>query len=284
MAIFIRSSGMFANDVWFSLTAAEDSMPIDSINSPLANGTNNSTDDIDLARVKDEPDSDQDDKGLVLDDTSEFVRNITLDAPTVKRSDSVQPKPQLEPAPVPASQSGRQTADQIITSIDTETNGVKDEEMEEGETMDIDAEERAAEEALLAGDDGQSLAQVDGIEGTSAELHVNRGMMSTMNMLRQQGLIKPLTPEEIAKASLYKDRQQWLVQRRQQQADLEAAKYAARQAGASKDQRTRELENRAREKEMARRDLEAFKDYKPQIEIKYTDDHGREMTPKEAWK
>ena len=35
---------------------------------------------------------------------------------------------------------------------------------------------------------------------------------------------------------------------------------------------------------MARETVEAFKHYKPVVEIKYSDDFGRALSPKEAWK
>ena len=39
-----------------------------------------------------------------------------------------------------------------------------------------------------------------------------------------------------------------------------------------------------REQQEARQNLEAFKNYKPDVNIVYYDEFGRELTPKEAWK
>ena len=49
-------------------------------------------------------------------------------------------------------------------------------------------------------------------------------------------------------------------------------------------QAQREYENRLREQQEARQNLEAFKNYKPDVNIVYYDEFGRELTPKEAWK
>ena len=49
-------------------------------------------------------------------------------------------------------------------------------------------------------------------------------------------------------------------------------------------QATREYENRVREQQEARQKLEAFKNYKPDVNIVYYDGFGCELTPKEAWK
>jgi U4/U6.U5 tri-snRNP-associated protein 1 len=54
--------------------------------------------------------------------------------------------------------------------------------------------------------------------------------------------------------------------------------------GGNKDQSQREYENRMREQQEARDNLEAFKNYKPDVNIVYYDEFGRELTPKESWK
>lgn len=58
----------------------------------------------------------------------------------------------------------------------------------------------------------------------------------------------------------------------------------AKSRGSNKDQATREYENRLREQQEARDSLEHFKHYKPDVNIVYHDEFGRELTPKEAWK
>lgn len=57
-----------------------------------------------------------------------------------------------------------------------------------------------------------------------------------------------------------------------------------RSKGSNKDQVQREYDNRIREQQEAREQMEAFKNYKPDVEIKYYDEFGREMDRKEAWK
>ena len=53
--------------------------------------------------------------------------------------------------------------------------------------------------------------------------------------------------------------------------------------GGNKDQATRKYENRSREQQEARDNLEMFKHYKPDVNIIYYDEYGRSLTPTE-WK
>jgi U4/U6.U5 tri-snRNP-associated protein 1 len=64
----------------------------------------------------------------------------------------------------------------------------------------------------------------------------------------------------------------------------EAEKVQNRTTGGTEDQAQREYENKQRAYNMAQRQMEAFKHYKPNVEIAYTDEFGRDLTPKEAWK
>lgn len=57
-----------------------------------------------------------------------------------------------------------------------------------------------------------------------------------------------------------------------------------RAKSSTKDQAQREYENRQREQHDARDVMDLYKDYKPDVEIKYYDEFGREMDKKEAWK
>jgi U4/U6.U5 tri-snRNP-associated protein 1 len=74
----------------------------------------------------------------------------------------------------------------------------------------------------------------------------------------------------------------WLAEQRRRIAQRELDRAKSR--GSNKDQATREYENRVREQQDARDSLDHFKHYKPDVNIVYHDEFGRELTPKEAWK
>ncbi|KAK4046213.1 hypothetical protein OIV83_006245 [Microbotryomycetes sp. JL201] len=214
---------------------------------------------------------------LVLDDTSEFVRNIQLAAArppapktngvVVKKeegTESVMPMIKREQEDVPL--------DELVTSRD-------DSAMEQDD--DDEQEEGLVQEEL---DVKPKVEDDDAALGTQAEATVSKGLASTLSLLRHQGLIKPRTPEEIERERVIKEREAWLAKKRQRDEEREADRIASRQAGASKDQAQREYENRMRDQREAQEALESFKNYKPNVNLEYRDEFGRALTAKEAWK
>lgn len=107
-------------------------------------------------------------------------------------------------------------------------------------------------------------------------------MASTLKILRQQGIIATPSSEVIDRERTQLNRDRWLAEHRHRLAQRELERLRSR--GTGKDQATREYENRQREQQEAREALEAFKDYKPDVDIKYHDEFGRVLTTKEAWK
>lgn len=219
---------------------------------------------------------------LVIDDTSEFIRMISLPqeraaaAAKKKNSEELQLHSQQIPSPtslVP----GPSRADTVMAGSEI------DEE-----------EERREMERLMAGDEkrtgdgrpeGDVTEQDTAVYGaTGSEKYVRGGMASTLSLLKAQGLIKPLTHEEREKERLYKEKTRWLVEQRRRDALREVEKERTKRMGDAKDQATREYENRMRESTMAKESMEAYRHYKPDVEIKYNDEFGRELTQKEAWK
>jgi U4/U6.U5 tri-snRNP-associated protein 1 len=160
---------------------------------------------------------------------------------------------------------------------------VKDEEEEDFDMNMLDAiedaikkteeEERAAAEGGDAGGDGV---------GTSSEQTFSTGMASTLNILRQQGILAQPSSDLLDREKTQKQRDLWLADQRRRVAQRELEKLQSR--GANKDQAQREYENRLREQQEARDNMEAFKNYKPDVNIVYYDEFGRALTPKEAWK
>lgn len=226
---------------------------------------------------------DDEDGGLTIDDTSEFVRAITYDPTAVKKEfveASVKPEASPGPSRLPST----------TPRVDSEDVDHPMEEIEAGEV--IVKEEDEEEEAMLNAIES-AIKQAEAMEvdetitgdaavGTSVEQSFGSGMAATLNILRQQGVLAQPKADEAERERVQLQRDLWLADYRRllAQRDLERAKTR----GGNKDQATREYENRVRESQEARQNLDLFRNYKPDVNIVYYDEFGRELTPKEAWK
>ena len=240
-------------------------------------------------------DGDEDGR-ITFDDTSEFVLNVTLESimrpVKAEREDRATSAPQ-EPAPV-------------VVKIERGENG---EIMDEDEDMSDDEDEALAEMAAREGlslpeyrekidkqmremseikaEDievsyaplltklvAESRFSVDNPQEPSAsEPAVGNGMAGVLNLLRQQGTLKKRTAEDEQREKVQKQHDLWLADWRSRQAKMELERIQAR--GGNKDQAQREWENRQREQNEAREALEAYRNYKPDVNIVYHDEFGR---------
>ncbi|KAF7797098.1 hypothetical protein EIP86_008290 [Pleurotus ostreatoroseus] len=228
--------------------------------------------------VDDEPDEQE--GGLVFDDTSEFVRAIAYEPVAVKK------EPPAE-TPVPQSQTERPSEPPDV-QMKVEDEAV--EELEAGEVVvkeeeeDMEAMLNALENAIKE-QEAADVAKQNGEEitvGTATEQTFGAGMAATLNILRSQGVLAQASADEQDREKVQLKRDLWLADYRRMIAHRELEK--AKMRGGNKDQATREYENRLREQQEARQTLEAYKNYKPDVNIVYYDEFGRELTPKEAWK
>lgn len=250
---------------------------------------------MELDRVKEESDDegpagggDEDgDDVLVLDDTSEFVRNITLAAAAppalrtngaiaVKKEEgaqSVMPVIKAEPEDVPLAELGENAQ-----------SGGWGAAREDGEESDEDMAMGGMDSVvpISAEDDVKPKLEDDEIGGSSGSVLVSKGMASTLSLLRHQGLIVPRTPEELERDRVQKEREAWLAAQRKRDREREEERQRSRAAGSSIDQQQREYENRMREQRDAQATLEAFNNYKPNVNLTYHDEFGRDQTPKEV--
>jgi len=215
--------------------------------------------------------------GLVFDDTSEFVRGITYDPIAVKRE-----APRADGPVTPAVLKQASPYEDIPME--------EAEELEAGEVVvkdedeDDDAMLNAIEDAIRV-TEAEEKAAVEGGNlgvGTSSEQTFNSGMASTLNILRQQGLLATPSSDQVDRERVQLQRDLWLAEQRRRVAQREIDRLKAR--GSNKDQAQREYENRLREQQEARANLEAFKNYKPDVNIMYHDEFGRVLDWKEAWK
>ncbi|KAH9945190.1 SART-1 protein [Epithele typhae] len=216
------------------------------------------------------------DGGLTIDDTSEFVRAITYDPTAVKKE------------PVETSVAASRQPSTPPTA--TKSEDVEMDELEAGEVIvkeedDDEAMLNAIENAILQAEVANvepASAAADAGVGTSEEQSFGSGMAATLNILRQQGVLARPKADDAEREHVQLQRDLWLANYRQMVAQRELERTKMR--GGNKDQATREYENRMREQQEARQNLEAFKHYKPDVNIVYYDEFGRALTPKEAWK
>ena len=221
-----------------------------------------------VIKVEDEPEGEA---GLVFDDTSEFVRSVTYDPVAVKQE--AQPERSLSKVAPETQRDLKQEEDEPMEELEAGEVVVKEED--DDEEM-LNAIEYAMKEQEAA--DASEEAPV----GTASEQTFSTGMAATLNILRSQGVLAAPGVDQKERERVQLQRDLWLADYRRMVAHRELEKAKAR--GGNKDQATREYENRLREQQEARQNLESFKNYKPDVNIVYYDEFGRELTPKEAWK
>ena len=125
-------------------------------------------------------------------------------------------------------------------------------------------------------------AEDDGV-GTSNEQTFSSGMAATLSILRQQGALQETSAEQREREKLQRKRDLWLSEQRFKIAKRELERQNAR--GGNRDAAQREYDNRMREVQERRQLIDDFNTgYKPDVNIVYHDEHGRELTVKEAWK
>ena len=221
--------------------------------------------------VKVEEDEDNE---LVFDDTSEFIRSVQYDPIVVK------PEPKAEPAHLKAEPSDDVDMRDAEEAREPEPGEVDMKEEEDEESM-LHALQRAmdaaeSDEADVKKENG------DFVVGTSAAQTHSTGLASTLNILRQQGILSSRADDLEEREKTQRRRDLWLAEYRTQQALKELERVKSK--GEKRDQAQREYENRLREQREARDAMNLFKDYKPDVNIVYHDEFGRTLTPKEAWK
>ncbi|KAJ4477177.1 SART-1 family-domain-containing protein [Lentinula aciculospora] len=218
-------------------------------------------------------------KGLVFNDTSEFVRAVGNNPIAVKKEPTEKPSPpppeSLRPS-LPSRNTSMAPEDVVLNEMEVGEAAVKDEDEED----DMEILNRI--EAAIKAEEAEQHSASDEPVGTSSEQTFKSGMASTLNILRQQGILSAPSSDQKDREHTQLQRDLWLADQRRRIAQRELERLHSR--GGNRDQATREYENRLREQQEARENLEMFKHYKPDVNIVYYDEHGRALTPKEAWK
>lgn len=220
--------------------------------------------------------------GMTFDETSEFIRNIgnRQTSPEERRSRQISVK--REPSESAAPSNGVD-ADSLLAASSSapikQEPGDDDDLMEGAEPFDDEAGFPASPPARDATSGSPDIAI-----GTSAEQLVSNGLAGTLGMLRSQGLLESMTPEQRRREAEQRSYDAWKAKRQAEEALREHERQMSKLQGSAKDQATREYENKMRELKEARRAEERFRDYKPDIDIKYHDEHGRVLNQHESWK
>ncbi|KAL4936783.1 hypothetical protein BDV06DRAFT_204298 [Aspergillus oleicola] len=216
---------------------------------------------------------DEEEPGLVIDETSEFVSNLqkpVLPEPrerrkTTPRAETEEPddeKPTIEGGDV---------------DMERSYNDIEDEE---------DLKER------LKREESQAEGQLTGT-GLEEETTLSQGLGATLGMLKKRGLVKSTDAAE--SNALLRDRNLFIAEKNRMETDAErrARQQRERDRASGKldrmSAREREeyarWENKQRDQQEARHMAEVFnKEYKPDVQLKYIDEFGRSMNQKEAFK
>ncbi|OQD73171.1 hypothetical protein PENDEC_c016G05358 [Penicillium decumbens] len=218
------------------------------------------------------PEEGAEEPGLVIDETSEFVS--TLQKPTLpEREERRTATPAEEAAAQPGPEAEPEDVDMERTYND----------IEDGE----DLEERIKRE-----ESKQDHQEFTGT-GLEEEATLDKGLGATLSMLKQRGIVKET--DSTSHNALMRKRQEFLQEKlnREAEADRRARAQRERDRASGKldrmSAREREeyarWENKQRDQQDARQMAEVFnRDYKPDVQLKYTDEYGRSMNQKEAFK
>ncbi|ORY18820.1 SART-1 protein [Clohesyomyces aquaticus] len=212
---------------------------------------------------------DDDGPGLVIDETTVFVQNLQR-SKTEEQDDR---RPQSRKSRQPSHGMGSPDPD-----------------------GDVDMNESYAE-AAEAEDHAESRAR-----GTSVNLNttgiddedlVEGGLGATMRLLKSRGLVADASSGDLN--AIYRERQKFLAdkQRAEGAAERIAKEQRERERQSSRwnQMNTKEREDWSRKKNSERDAMESRKlaeifnkEYKPNVQLNYVDEHGRQMNQKEAFK
>ncbi|GBC04195.1 hypothetical protein RclHR1_05560015 [Rhizophagus clarus] len=209
-------------------------------------------------------------EGLVISDTSEFVRSLTV-APTIAK-------------PAEA---------ELRSDQQSDYDPVK-EEKEEGEADDVEMDEVTEEKKGgwkeaedIEDSDMANIQDEPKLTGVvEEEPLVSSGMAATLALLQQKGFsIKP-NEEQLEKERIQRERQKWLAEQRKRDLERQNEREKEKQKAKEKGYRGggRDSESSYRDREHLREMEARFKDYKPDINLEYVDEFGNQLTPKEAFR
>ncbi|OZJ04934.1 hypothetical protein BZG36_02661 [Bifiguratus adelaidae] len=233
-------------------------------------------------------DDDDIDGGLIISDTTEFVNQLptaaAMAAEALEREREREAKAQSE-------------ADRLAAlntaSIAEAEDAAKSLSPDADQDMDMDSDH------IQNGHKEQNLVNIAPIE---EEPLVSSGMAATLALLSQKGIYQKPTKEQLEKDKAAAERSRWIAEQRKRDAQREQELQRERKRDKERDgggsnrqrrgdvlaarerEREREQEIAARERERAREMVERMANYTPEVNLSYTDETGRQLSTKEAWR
>lgn len=213
---------------------------------------------------------DEEGPGLIIDETTEFVAN-------------------LRAVVIPE----RKKIKTEATRVTSMAEDMEEAEDHEAEDMEVDQDDQSGHKSTTPVPSTKlpSGAPEFSSTGLEEESTMNRGVGATLAMLHQRGLLKR-DEEAENKVQLLRDRENFNVQKRLREVEAEekakSQRLRDRQSGKFDRMSAREREEHARWENKQRdlqeaRDLQQrFKDYRPDVNLEYKDEFGRDMTAKEV--
>jgi U4/U6.U5 tri-snRNP-associated protein 1 len=217
-----------------------------------------------------------DEPGLVIDETTEFVQNL-------ERAKSEEEEEERQRRRQKSSHVSNGIASVgAIQTVDPEG----DVEMEQSYAEASEAQPR---------DKSQEPESTINISGTGLEEEetIDRGLGSTLKLLKQRGVVKDSDSGDLN--TIYRERQKFLADKLR--AETDADRIAREQRDRERttvrwNQMTKKEQEEWSRKNNANRDhiesrklAEIFnKEYKPNVQLNYVDEFGRQMNQKEAFK
>ncbi|KAL5001970.1 putative DNA binding protein SART-1 [Aspergillus recurvatus] len=216
----------------------------------------------------------EEEPGLVIDETSEFVSN--LQKPVLPEPRHRKNTPGEGPSPKTEEPDDEKPEIEDV-DMDRPYNDIEDEE---------DLEERIKRE------ESQAAAPITGT-GLDEEATLSQGLGATLGMLKKRGLVK--STDAADSNALLRDRNRFIAEksrleteaerRARQQRERDRASGKLDRMSAREREEYARRENTKRDQEEARQLAAKFNEqYKPDVQLKYIDEFGRQMNQKEAFK
>ncbi|RDW82307.1 hypothetical protein BP6252_03419 [Coleophoma cylindrospora] len=217
-----------------------------------------------------ENETEEDNVGLIIDETSEFVSNLQKPVAPERK-----PKAVAHPS-------------SAVTAMGAESDEEGDVDMDRSYANVEDEEE--LRERLRRQESADAEITNNGLE---EEATLDKGLGSTLKLLKERGILK--TEDSGDLNAIFINKQKFLAEKQRREADAEKKARMQRErdrtSGRLERMSAREKEeyarqqNNYRDQQESRQLAEHFnKEYKPNVELKYIDDHGRSMNQKEAFK
>jgi U4/U6.U5 tri-snRNP-associated protein 1 len=219
---------------------------------------------------------DAEEGGLVIDETTEFVQNLGANAGEAEEE----------------ARRKRRKSSHVSEGIKSMGNASTPDA-----DGDVDMSQSYAEaaEAMDARERSVSRAKSTDITdtGLEAEKTVDQGLGATLALLRQRGIVSNTDAGD--KNASFRDRQKFLADKQRAEAEAERQRKIARERergsarwntmnAREREEYARKANNQADISE-SRKLADIFnKEYKPNVELQYVDEHGRSMNQKEAFK